>query len=126
MLLRGFDSVFYAPHSRWTKIDEAALKTRPELDVLASSTEVGPHIIATKNGKQIFITGHMEYSANTLETEYLRDLEKGLNPALPHNYYPEDCPANSPITTWCAHANLLFSNWLNYCVYQATPYNFTM
>ncbi|MDR2183254.1 MAG: homoserine O-succinyltransferase [Clostridiales bacterium] len=125
MLLRGFDGVFYAPHSRWSKIDESALKTRSELEVLASSPEVGPHIIATKDGKQIFITGHMEYSANTLKAEYLRDLDKGLNPALPHNYFPGDCPANSPITTWCAHANLLFSNWLNYCVYQATPYNFT-
>lgn len=122
-LVQGFDNIFYAPHSRWAKIDEAALKTHPELYILASSPQVGSHIISSCNNKQIFVLGHMEYNADTLAVEYKRDLEKGLNPAVPYNYFQNDCPTNSPITTWRAHANLLFSNWLNYCVYQATPYN---
>ena len=123
MLMRGFDGIFNAPHSRWTEINETALKSHPELDILARSPEVGSHIIAAQNNRQIFVLGHMEYNANTLAIEYKRDLEKGLNPAVPCNYFPNDCPSHSPTTTWRAHANLLFSNWLNYCVYQATPYD---
>ena len=122
-LIQGFDTVFYAPHSRWTGIDENALGTRPELDVLASSEMVGSHIISTGDNRQIFITGHMEYNADTLAQEYRRDFEKGLNPEIPYNYFPNNCPDESPVTTWRAHANLLFSNWLNYCVYQTTPYD---
>ena len=122
-LTRGFDGAFYAPQSRWTKVDEAALKVHSQLDILASSPEIGTHIAATHDCKQIFVFGHMEYDANTLATEYMRDMEKGLNPNIPRNYFPGDCPAEIPVTTWRAHANLFFSNWLNYCVYQITPYN---
>ena len=122
-LMRGFDRTFFAPQSRWTKVDEAALQAHPKLDILASSAEVGTHIAATQDCKQIFVFGHMEYDANTLAAEYRRDLEKGLNPDLPYNYFPNGCPESIPVTTWRAHANLFYANWLNYCVYQITPYN---
>ncbi|MCL2286798.1 MAG: homoserine O-succinyltransferase [Firmicutes bacterium] len=122
-LVQGFDSIFHAPHSRWAAVDETALEAHPELEILASSPMVGPHIVSTRDHKQIFLLGHMEYNPDTLLQEYNRDLEKGLNPNVPYNYFPNDCPTCSPVTTWRAHANLLFSNWLNYCVYQTTPYN---
>ena len=125
VLMRGFDSIFYAPHSRWSAIDEAALRANPQLDILAASPDVGTHIVAAQNYKQIFVLGHMEYDVNTLATEYSRDAKKGLSPAMPYNYFPGNSPLASPVATWRAHANLFFSNWLNYCVYQTTPYDFT-
>ena len=122
MLLRGFDAVFFAPHSRWTGIDEAAVKNHPELEILAVSPEVGIHIVVSPNGKQIYVFGHMEYDAETLKEEYFRDLGKNEASVVPHNYFPGNNPECAPIITWRAHANLLFSNWLNYHVYQTTPY----
>ena len=124
VLMRGFDSIFYAPHSRWSAIDEAALKAHGQLDILAASPDVGTHIVAAQNYKQIFVLGHMEYDVNTLATEYSRDVKKGLGPGIPYNYFPGNNPLAAPVSTWRAHANLFFSNWLNYCVYQTTPYDF--
>ena len=123
ILLRGFDSTFLAPHSRWTAIDESALAKCAELEELARSEMVGTHIVTSKKGKHIFVFGHMEYDAATLADEYFRDVAKGENPGLPYNYFPSDDPAKMPAITWRAHANLLFSNWLNYHVYQTTPYD---
>ena len=122
-LTRGFDRMFFAPQSRWTRVDEIVLKAHPRVNILAFSEEIGTHIAVTRNFKQIFVFGHMEYDAGTLANEYRRDMEKGLNPDLPYNYFLDDCPESIPLTTWRAHANLFFSNWLNYCVYQITPYN---
>ncbi|MCL2874388.1 MAG: homoserine O-succinyltransferase [Defluviitaleaceae bacterium] len=118
VLTSGFDDTFYAPQSRWSGIDEPALKACPALEVLASSPEVGMHMAATRNCKQVFVLGHMEYDADTLANEFKRDIEKGLNPAVPHNYFPDDCPSNTPAITWRNHANLFFSNWLNYITFK--------
>ena len=126
MLLRGFDKNFLAPHSRWTAIDEAALAECVELEVVAASPWVGTHIVTSKRGKHVFVFGHMEYDADTLANEYFRDLDKGEKPTIPYNYFPDDNPKNTPSITWRAHANLLFSNWLNYHVYQITPYDISM
>ncbi|MCL2469063.1 MAG: homoserine O-succinyltransferase [Alphaproteobacteria bacterium] len=123
MLLRGFDQSFLTPHSRWMGIDEEALAKCAELEPLVVSPMVGTHIVTSKKGKHIFVFGHMEYDAMTLADEYFRDLEKGENPAVPYNYFPDDDPKKTPLATWRAHANLLFSNWLNYHVYQTTPYD---
>lgn len=122
-LLRGFDDIFLAPHSRWTTIAAHDLEACRELEVLASSSLAGAHIAASKEGSQIFIFGHMEYDTTTLADEYLRDLTKGENPTIPYNYFPNDNPECTPINTWRAHGNLLFSNWLNYHVYQTTEYD---
>ena len=122
-LLRGFDNTFFAPHSRWTAVCERSLKKCTELEVLADSDMVGAHIVTSDSGKQIFVLGHMEYDEGTLAEEYFRDLEKGENPAVPYNYFPGNDPKNAPAIKWRAHANLLFSNWLNYHVYQTTPYD---
>lgn len=123
ILLRGFDDEFYVPHSRNTTIRREDVEKIPELKILASSEKAGIYIISTENGKQIFVTGHSEYDANTLKKEYFRDLDKGLNPAVPENYFPGDDPAKEPVMSWRSHANLLYSNWLNYFVYQSTPYD---
>ncbi len=120
-LLRGFDSNFLAPHSRWTTVDDAALDKCPDLERLVVAPDAGTHVVMSPKGKQIFVFGHMEYDADTLAQEYFRDLEKGT-PDVPCNYFPDNDPKNPPAITWRAHANLLFSNWLNYYVYQATPY----
>ena len=122
-LVRGFDEVFYAPHSRHTGICVADVQARPELRVLAASDQAGPYLLSTENGRQIFVTGHPEYDKLTLDTEYRRDLAKGLPIAVPQNYYPGDDPSQSPLFRWRAHAHLLYSNWLNYYVYQNTPYD---
>ena len=122
-LLRGFDDTFFAPHSRWTGIDTDALKSCADLEVLASSHMVGTHIITSEGGRRIFVFGHMEYDAETIALEYARDLAKGENPSVPYNYFPDDNPANTPVNRWRAHASLLFSNWLNYHVYQTTKYD---
>ena len=122
-LMRGFDEVFYAPHSRYTEIRKSDIEARPELRILAESPESGVHIVSTDNGRQIFIFGHQEYDRNTLADEYFRDKDKGLDTALPVNYFRNDDPEQGVLFRWRSHANLLFSNWLNYYLYQAVPYN---
>lgn len=122
-LVRGFDTVFYAPHSRHTEIVKDEVLASEHLRILAESKEVGPHIISTENGRQIFILGHQEYDRETLETEYLRDKNRGLDIKVPANYFKDDDPDKEILFRWRAHANLLFSNWLNYYVYQSTPYD---
>lgn len=122
-LVRGFDNEFYAPHSRYTEVRAYDIKKVKELEILAESDEAGAYIIFTKGGRRIFVTGHSEYDANTLAEEYDRDLQKGINPEVPRNYFPNDDPSKRPIVRWRSHASLLFSNWLNYFVYQITPYN---
>ncbi len=122
-LMRGFDDKFYAPHSRHTEIDEENFLKVPNIKILAKSKEAGVHIASTDNMRQIFIQGHGEYDKNTLKNEYLRDLEKGQNINIPKNYFQEDNPKKDISIKWRGHSNLLFSNWLNYCVYQETPYN---
>jgi len=123
MLLRGFDNFFLAPHSRWSTVCEESLASCGELEVLVKSEAVGSHIIASEKGKHIFVVGHMEYDADTLAGEYFRDVAKDEATQIPCNYFPGDNPENKPPLTWRAHANLLFSNWLNYHVYQTTPYD---
>lgn len=122
-LLRGLDDVFLAPHSRNSTIDEEQLKECDKLDILATSKMAGSYIIANKNRRQVFVLGHPEYSRLTLENEYKRDLAKGLNPTIPYNYYKDDNPENEPLLTWRAHANCIYTNWLNYYVYQTTLYD---
>ena len=123
ILLRGFDDEFWAPHSRHTTIDRADVEAVPGLKILASSDEAGVYIIMNKEGRQIFVTGHSEYDPDTLEREYLRDKAQGLPIHVPVNYYPNDDDTKPPIVRWRGHGNLLYSNWLNYFVYQTTPYD---
>lgn len=122
-LLRGFDELFYAPHSRHTEVRREDIVSIEELELLSYSEDAGVYIVATKDGKQIFVTGHSEYDPLSLKWEYDRDVAKGLEVKLPHNYFPKDDPTRTPPSVWRAHANLLFSNWLNYYVYQETPYD---
>lgn len=122
-LVRGFDDRFYAPHSRYTENRMEDLRNHPELFLLAWSDEVGANIVISKDGKQIFIAGHLEYNPLTLKNEYLRDKAKGLDISVPENYFPDNNPDLPPLTRWRAHSSLLFSNWLNYYVYQVTPYD---
>lgn len=121
-LFRGFDDVFYAPHSRHTEIRAADIQNLPELELLSVSDEAGVYIVGTRDGRQIFITGHSEYDPLTLKAEYDRDVNKGLPIKVPHNYYPGNDPSREPVVRWRGHANLLYVNWLNYYVYQETPY----
>ena len=123
ILLRGFDDIFWAPHSRHTSIHRADIEAVPELKIVASSPEAGVYAVMTKGGRQIFVTGHSEYDPETLKTEYLRDKNQGLPIRVPENYFPDDDDTKDPIVRWRGHANLLFSNWLNYFVYQMTPYD---
>ena len=123
MLFRGFDDDFLVPQSRHTTVNREEIEAVPELKILASSEEAGVYAVRSKKGKQIFITGHSEYDADTLKGEYLRDLGQGKPIKIPVNYFPGDNPKKAPLVTWRAHANLLFSNWLNYFVYQTTPYD---
>ena len=123
ILLRGFDDTFWVPHSRHTTVERADIEAVPELKVLASSEQAGVYAVMTKGGKQIFVTGHSEYDPRTLEAEYLRDKNQGLPISVPENYYPNDDDTQEPVVRWRSHANLLFSNWLNYFVYQTTPYD---
>ena len=123
ILLRGFDDTFYVPHSRHSTVRREDIESVPNLKILASSEEAGVYAVMNKNGHHIFITGHSEYDANTLETEYLRDKNLGKPISVPENYYPDDDDTKEPIVRWRGHANLLFSNWLNYFVYQTTPYD---
>ena len=123
ILLRGFDDVFMAPHSRHTTVRREDLENCPALKILASSEEAGAYVMITENGRQVFVMGHSEYDPRTLEREYLRDKNAGLPIEVPVNYYPNDDDTQEPMVTWRAHAHLLFSNWLNYYVYQTTPYD---
>lgn len=123
ILFRGFDDTFMAPQSRHTTVYAEEIKKVKGLKILASSKETGVYAVSTSKGKQIFVTGHSEYDKDTLKNEYLRDKEKGLEIDIPKNYFPNDDPSKEPIVSWRAHANLLFSNWLNYFVYQTTPYD---
>ena len=123
ILLRGFDDTFRVPHSRYTTTLREDVEAVPELKMLASSAAAGVAIAATKNGRQIFVMGHSEYDQYTLDREYRRDVDAGKNIAVPVHYYPGDDPSLPPRVSWRAHANLLWSNWLNYFVYQATPYD---
>ena len=123
ILLRGFDDIFYVPHSRHTTVKRENIETVPGLRIIASSEQAGVYAAMTKNGKQIFVTGHSEYDPETLEKEYLRDKNLGLPIDVPKNYYPGDDDTQPPMVRWRGHANLLFSNWLNYFVYQTTPYD---
>ena len=123
ILLRGFDDTFYVPHSRHTTVWREDIEAVPELKILASSEQAGVYAVMSKEGHQIFITGHAEYDPLTLEAEYLRDKKLGKPISVPENYYPDDDDTKPPIVRWRGHANLLFSNWLNYFVYQTTPYD---
>ena len=122
ILLRGFDDTFYVPHSRYTTIRREDIEAIPELKILASSDKAGIYALMSKGGRQIFVTGHSEYDPETLKQEYLRDKNAGLPIHVPENYFPNDDDTKDPIVRWRGHANLLFSNWLNYFVYQTTPY----
>ena len=122
-LVRGFDEIFYAPHSRWAGLNRADIDAAPELRMLAESDVAGPMLLSTESGRQIFVIGHPEYDAHTLASEFFRDVEAGLSPDIPYNYFPQNDPQNKPRATWRSHGNLLFANWLNYYVYQITPYD---
>lgn len=122
-LLRGFDDEFYAPHSRHTEVKKEDIEKVPEIELLVESEEAGPYIIASKDGRQIFVTGHPEYDPLSLKAEYDRDINKGLKIQIPQHYFPNDDPSQPPVVKWRGHGNLLYANWLNYHVYQETPYN---
>lgn len=122
-IFRGFDDVFYMPHSRHTEIRREDILRVPELSLIAESEVSGVSMVMARGGREIFITGHSEYAPLTLDTEYRRDLAKGLPIHMPEHYYEDDDPSRPPLVTWRAHGNLLFTNWLNYYVYQETPYN---
>lgn len=122
-LLRGFDDTFLAPHSRYADFSPEYLAEHTNLDILATSDTAGVYLASTKDKRNVFVTGHPEYESHTLHTEYVRDRGEGMEPAIPVNYYPDDNPDNPPRATWRSHGHLLFSNWLNYCVYQQTPYD---
>jgi len=121
-LVRGFDDYFLAPHSRYTDILFNDIANHPELQALAVSDKAGVFLVASKDGRNIMATGHLEYSATTLAEEYDRDHKRGINTQLPENYYPDNNPDKKPLYRWKSHCSLLFSNWLNYYVYQSTPY----
>ena len=121
-LFRGFDDIFCAPHSRHTEVRAADIRKDERLTILAESHEAGVHIVEAMNGRQIFVLGHGEYDADTLKKEYERDLAKGMNPEVPRHYFRNDDPNEDVLVTWKAHANLFYTNWVNYYVYQTTPY----
>lgn len=123
--VRGFDDVFYIPHSRHTYVEKEEIEKNKELTILAESHEAGVLIVMAGNGKQIFVMGHPEYDRMTLDTEYKRDLERGVDIAIPKNYYLDDNPGKKPLLRWRGHANTMYTNWLNYYVYQVTPYELT-
>jgi len=122
-LVRGFNELFYAPHSRYTEVRQEDIEKHEKLVILSKSDEAGLYIVARKNGRQFFVMGHSEYDRGTLAGEYFRDINKGIDPEIPCNYFPDDDPAKQPMLLWRAHSSLLFSNWLNYFVYQQTPYD---
>jgi len=121
-IVRGFDDQFLAPHSRHTEIRSGDIAKIPDLEIISESPQAGVYLVVSKDGRNIFVTGHSEYDPTTLKDEYLRDRSKGLNIQIPENYFPGDDPQKEPSMRWKSHASLLFSNWLNYYVYQVTPY----
>lgn len=121
-LVRGFDEEYNAPHSRYTSVSKNAIKSDPRLILLSTSDDAGVFLVKSKDGKHIMITGHLEYDATTLAEEYERDLQRGIKIAMPENYFPNDDVSQKPLNTWRSHTHLLFSNWLNYYVYQETPF----
>tara|TARA_R110002072_G_scaffold7773_1_gene41458 strand:- start:78 stop:965 length:888 start_codon:yes stop_codon:yes gene_type:complete len=121
--VRGFDDVFDAPHSRYAEIREEDIIDHPDLELIASSKIAGVYVFERKDGRQLFVTGHSEYEPDCLKDEFERDIAAGLKPEIPENYFPDDDPSKTPTVTWKSHGNLLFSNWLNYYVYQLSPYN---
>lgn len=123
LLTRGFDDSFLAPHSRYADFPSALIRDYTDLDILAETSEGDAYLFASKDKRIAFVTGHPEYDANTLAGEYFRDVEAGLDPVVPYNYFPKDDPQNTPRATWRSHGNLLFTNWLNYYVYQITPFD---
>ena len=122
-IVRGFDDMFLAPHSRHTCNKAEDIKKVPDLELISESDEAGVYLVVSRDGKRVFVTGHSEYDPDTLKNEYLRDLNKGLPIEIPKNYFQDDDPQKDPVVRWKSHANLLFSNWLNYYVYQVTPYD---
>lgn len=121
-LVRGFDDTFWVPQSRYTEVRKEDIEKNDRLEIVADSDETGPYLIIGDGGKNIFVTGHPEYDVMTLDQEYRRDIKRGLEPNMPVNYYPKDNPENKPMKTWRCHANTLYANYLNYYVYQVTPY----
>lgn len=121
-IFRGFNDEFLVPHSRHTEVREEDILANPALRLLARSDEAGVHIVEAMNGRQIFVCGHGEYDRDTLKAEYIRDKNKGMNPIVPAHYFPDDDPTKEPIVRWRSHAHLFYTNWLNYYVYQSTPY----
>ncbi len=122
-IFRGFDDEFFVPHSRFSEVRRTDIEKVPELSIISESDDAGVYVVMARGGREFFITGHSEYSPRTLDFEYNRDLDKGMNPSIPTNYYKNDDPTQEPIVRWRSHANLLFTNWLNYFVYQETPYD---
>lgn len=122
-IVRGFDDIFDAPHSRYAEVPMKDIEEQPELEIISVSDTAGAYIFARKDGRQLFVTGHSEYEPLCLKDEYDRDIEAGVEPAIPEHYFPDDDPTKNPIVTWKSHGNLLFANWLNYYVYQLTPFN---
>lgn len=122
-IVRGFDDRFLAPHSRHTEVPRELLEKDERITILADSEEAGVYLCMAQDGRQIFVMGHPEYDRMTLDSEYKRDMGRGLDPQIPENYYPDDDPEQKPMLTWRAHSNNLFTNWLNYYVYQVTPYD---
>lgn len=123
-LMRGFDEIFWAPQSRHTEVHKEDIDKVEDIEILSSSDEAGVYIVAEKNGRQFFVTGHSEYDRDTLAKEYFRDVKKGLDINMPRHYFPDDDPTKTPPLKWRSHANLLYTNWLNYFVYQKTPFDF--
>mgnify|MGYP000808792257 FL=1 len=121
-LVRGFDDSFLVPQSRYTGVSREDILANDKLEIVSESDVTGPYLIIAEGGKNIFVTGHPEYDTMTLDQEYKRDVDKGIHPEIPCNYYPEDNPDNKPVKSWRCHANMLYFNWLNYYVYQVTPY----
>ena len=122
-IVRGFDDTFNAPHSRYAEVSASALAGLDEVELVADSAIAGPYVMAHRDGRHLFVTGHSEYEPDSLKDEYERDVAAGLNPAIPENYFPNDDPTQAPTVTWKSHGHLLFNNWLNYYVYQLTPYD---
>ena len=122
-LVRGFDDIFYVPHSRHSEIRAEDIQKVPELNIIAQSQQAGVYLVTAMGGRQVFVTGHSEYDADTLKQEYDRDISQGLSIDVPYNYYQDDDPSKDPVVTWRSHANLLYFNWLNYYVYQGTPFD---
>jgi len=122
-VIRGFDDTFDAPHSRFAEVPSEEIEKNDELEIIAVSDVAGPYIVGRKDGRELFVTGHAEYEPLSLKSEYERDLDTGMNPPMPENYFPDDDPTRHPIVTWKSHGNLLFANWLNYYVYQLTPFD---